>query len=141
MTSTPHPTETIGEGVFETLEPDALAVVVGSVGDAWRDALSNALPHGRVLTISATEATETGLDRVAEEQKLLDLHLLVIAADVPAGRVLAHAGRLIGIFQPLIALLGPEPLLASLLEDLDYVERPLPSGVRLLHPSDAGGLL
>lgn len=125
-------------GDLVTLLPlGGLVMTVGALGDDWALALEEgAEPFGRIIPVSAAEAETKGLDGVAETEKLLDLHLLVIGTDADAGRVLAHAGRLIGIFQPAIALLGNPPLHDSLLSDLDYARHPLPSGLMTLLPAD-----
>ncbi len=114
-----------------------VVMTAGDPGEAWRAALGDG-GHAadRVIAIPAEIAASKGLDDVAEQEKLLDLHLLIVGPDAEAGRVLAHAGRLIGIFEPVIAILGDQSLHDSLLEELGYDRRPLPSGLLTLLPTD-----
>lgn len=133
-----HPPSSPAANDLLTLLPlGGVVMTVGQLGDEWTFALEDgAEPFGHLIPVAADEAETKGLDDVAEREKLLDLHLLVIGPDAEAGRVLAHAGRLLGIFEPAVAILGGQPLHDSLLAELGYVRHPLPSGLMTLLPKD-----
>ena len=136
MTATPVPSPAADD--LPTLLPmGGVVVTVGHLGDAWTSALTDRDPAAdRIIEVATSDAESWGLDDVAEKEKLLDLHLLVIGPDAHAGRVLAHAGRMLGIFEPAVAVLGEQTLHDSLLDELGYARHPLPSGLLALLPVD-----
>lgn len=137
MIDRPNPPSPTARDLSALLPLGGVVMTVGALSDDWAAALEgNATPHGRLIAVDSAEAETKGLDDVAEREKLLDLHLLVIGPMADAGRVIAHAGRVIGIFEPAIALIGAPTLHDSLLEDIGYGRHPLPSGLMTLLPAD-----
>lgn len=126
-------------GLFDGVLPGSVAIAVGTLDQAWIEALRDAVaPGGRVLIVNALAAESgEGLDSVIEDEKLIDFDLLVVAPDTDAGRVMEKGQRTLGIFQPPILVLARPLAETELLDELGYIALPGPPGVILLAADDA----
>jgi hypothetical protein len=140
----PAPAHYPPEQDLPTLLPlGGIAVRLGAVGSEWEAALEKAVgPRGKVIALSGGETPADCLDVLAEKERLMDLHLVIVGPLLNSMRVLRHGARALSIYGPAIALLGGpqqrDAIPLSLLQDLHYELRALPDGLTVLLPRDDG---
>jgi hypothetical protein len=138
----PAPAHYPPEQDLPTLLPlGGIAVRLGAVGSEWEKALDAAVgPNGRVIALAGGETPADCLDVLAEKERLMDLHLVIVGPLLSSVRVLRHGSRALSAYGPAVALLGgPEQrdaIPASLLQELHYQQRALPDGLTVLVPQE-----